>query len=105
MNNKIALKILPNSSLSKCVEIVRRFEELPISTISTCIKEQKFIFEYDTTDYDGLDNIIECYRELSAINIPVEVFEFGLQVSIDILENRQQRVKDSFDWFDEDEVE
>lgn len=84
----IGLKIEKYDSIAKCISILRKYENEPMSVLKKRILNGEYAISCEYTDDIGLKNIIKCYEELTAANMNVSIFELdGDQTTIELLYN------------------
>lgn len=84
----IGLKIQKHNSIAKCINILRKYENQPMSVLKNRILKNEFVISCDYTDSEGLKKIIKCYEELISIETEVKIFELdGDPTTIDLLYN------------------
>lgn len=100
MNSTIGIKITSAESFAKVVKIIRKYKPLSISEIKKCIDSNSYILTYSFTDNEGLNNIIMCHKELSALGISSQLFEHDRPCDLQFLNNlfnTYQEISDEID--------
>lgn len=100
MSSTIGIKISSTESLAKVVSIVRRYEPLSISEIKKRVDSNAYLLTYSYTDDKGLDNLIKCHNELSAVGISTQLFEHDRPCELQFfknLSNTYQEISDEID--------
>lgn len=96
----IGIKIFPTAEFAKVVKIVRKYENLSVSEIKKRIIQSEYIILCDDVDDEGLEIIISLYNELSALNIPCELFEDDSPTDIQLLCSLQEMYDEINEYID-----
>lgn len=95
MRDTISLIIATTDVPTKCIGIIRKFNPVSLGEIKKCISSHLPILEYDAIDHDGLDNLLSCYSELAAIEIPMIILDGGEPSSLELMKNLQRSYKET----------
>lgn len=87
MNDQISIRIPCDSPIAKVASIIRSIEPLPISEITSRIRNSEDLLSYRYTSTNGTNNILRCYSELTKIGICPLLYEHGRPTSIEFLNN------------------
>ncbi len=100
MNDQISIRIPSDAPIAKVVSIIRSIEPLPISEITSRIKNSEDLLSYRYTSTNGTKNILHCYSELTKIGISPSLFEHGRPTSIEFLNNLNKTYQEISDEID-----
>ncbi len=90
----IGLKIKSKNQIPACIKILRKYIELSIGEVKDAISNGDFVFECSYIDEDGINKILNIYRDLIEINVEMELFEHGRLTNITFLENLSNTYRD-----------
>ena len=91
MSDIVGIKVSKDSSIVKCVSVIRKFEpSTAISEISARIKNEEYVLSCDYVDDSGIKMIIKCYEELARLGIAPRVYEDDCECSIQFIRNLDQ---------------
>lgn len=96
----IFLKILSYDSIAKCISILRKYTTASVGDIKKAIEANDFVYSSEHISHPGVIRLAQCYDELTAAGIKVEIYELGLPCSREILGNLIESHK-----LTEDEIE
>lgn len=87
----IGLKITKYDSISKCISILRKYDNRAMSVLKNRIINNEYSISCDYTDDVGLKKLMKCYMELTNSNIEVQLYELdGEPTSFELLQNLDQ---------------
>lgn len=90
MNDTLALIITSNTLPAKCFSIIRKYNPISIGEIKKRAISNLPILECDAIDHDGLNILLKCYSELSALGISVSFLDGGEPSSLELMYNLQK---------------
>lgn len=89
MNLINGLKIDSYDSIAKVIKILRKYGDWSIADIKNRVEKHEYILCFDCADEEGLEQIIECYEELTSEKIAVSLYDTNHRpVTIQVMRNR-----------------
>lgn len=105
MSSTIGIKISSTESFAKVVSIVRKYEPLSISEIKKRVDSNAYILTYSYTDDKGLNTLLKCHNDLSAVGIPTQLFEHDRPCELQFFKNLSNTYQEISDEIDAEEDE
>ena len=87
----IGIKVVSCNNIAAVVKILRGFTSKSISEIKNAIENKEYVFEGSSYEDEDLEKLIDCYKKLQEAGIDSELYEDGRMISLEILQNLQQR--------------
>lgn len=74
-NSIIGIKINEKNIPAKCIMIIRKYQNIPISVIKQRIESNQYIITCDYIDNEGIKLVLELYNELNSEGIICSLYE------------------------------
>lgn len=87
----IGIKVVSCSNIAVVVKILRGFTTRSISEIKSAIENKEYVLEGSSYEDEELEKLVDCYKKLEKADIDSELYEDGRMISLEILQNLQQR--------------
>lgn len=85
--SKIGIKIVSSNEIAKCVKIIRKYCDSPISQIKSSISNNKYIVEGSYINEEDILLVLKIYNELIDNKINAEPFEHDRKTNVEFLNN------------------
>lgn len=79
------------SSIVSVVKSLRNYTSMSIADIKAAIEKKDYVYTGSSYEEGKLEKIIDIYQELSQSGNAVQLYEDGKRISLEILQNLQQR--------------
>lgn len=86
-NSIIGIKINKTNISAKCIMIIKKYQDLPISEIKQKIEKNKYILTCDYIDDNGIKSVLGLYNELNAEEVNCSLYEHNNPTTIEFLNN------------------
>lgn len=86
-NSIIGIKINETDIPAKCIMIIKKYQNLPISEIKKKIEDNQYVLTCDYIDKSGIEKILELYSELNSEGIKCELYEHYVKTTTEFLNN------------------
>lgn len=86
-NSIIGIKINKTNIPAKCIMIIKKYQDLPISEIKQKIEKNKYILTCDYIDDNGIKSVLGLYNELNAEEVNCSLYEHNNPTTIEFLNN------------------
>lgn len=86
-NSIIGIKINELNISAKCIMIIRKYQDLPISEIKQKIEDNQYILTCDYIDDNGIKSVLELYNELNSEGVSCSLYEHNNPTTIEFLNN------------------
>lgn len=84
----VGIKINGTTITAKCIMIIKKYQDLPISEIKKKIEDNQYILICDYIDDKGIKNILELYNELNLEGVNCTIYdEYNNPTTTEILNN------------------
>ena len=83
----VGIKINGTTIPAKCIMIIKKYQDLPISEIKKKIEDNQYILICDYIDDKGIKNILELYNELNSEGVNCSLYEHNNPTTIEFLNN------------------
>ena len=84
----VGIKINGTDIPTKCIMIIRKYQDIPISEIKQKIWDGQYILICDYIDDKGIKNILELYNELNLEGVNCTIYdEYNNPTTTEILNN------------------
>ena len=90
----IGIKIVSYKSIATVVKIIRKYTKQSISEIKSAVAEGTFVYSGDQCDGDALENLIECYKELTGSLVKAQLYENGREIPLQFLLNLRESYRE-----------
>lgn len=85
--DKIGVKIKSNDKITKCISSIRKYTHLSIVDIKAKIINNEYIMVCGYTDEDGIENMVEAYKDITSLGVDVVIYEHDRVTTVDFLIN------------------
>lgn len=86
-NSIIGIKINKTNIPAKCIMIIKKYQDLPISEIKQKIEKNKYILTCNYIDDNGIKSVLGLYNELNAEEVNCSLYEHNNPTTIEFLNN------------------
>lgn len=86
-NSIVGIKINGTDIPTKCIMIIRKYQDIPISEIKQKIWDGQYILICEYIDSKGIKEILSLYNELSLEGVECSLYEHKNQTNVEFLNN------------------
>jgi len=86
-NSIIGIKINETDIPAKCIMIIKKYQDLPISEIKQKIEDNQYVLTCDYIDDTGIKYVLELYHDLSLEGVNCSLYEHNNPTTIEFLNN------------------
>lgn len=86
-NSIVGIKVNETDIPAKCIMIIKKYQNLPISEIKQKIEDNKYVLTCDYIDNNGIKYVLELYNELSLEGVNCSLYEHNNPTTIEFLSN------------------
>lgn len=86
-NSIIGIKINEKNIPAKCIMIIRKYQDIPMSEIKQKIEDNQYILKCDYIDDNGIKSVLGLYNELNSEGVNCSLYEHNNLTTIEFLNN------------------
>ena len=101
-NSIIGIKINETNIPAKCIMIIKKYQDLPISEVKQKIEENQYILTCGYIDDKGIKSLLKLYNELNSEGVNCSLYEHNNPTTIEFLNNLLNSYEDTRKQVEED---
>ena len=86
-NAIIGIKINEKDIPAKCIMIIRKYQDIPMSEIKQKIEDNQYILKCDYIDDNRIKSVLGLYNELNSEGVSCSLYEHNNLTTIEFLNN------------------
>ena len=101
-NSIVGIKVNGTSIPAKCIMIIKKYEDLPISEVKQRIENNQYILVCDYIDDNGIKAVLGLYSELNSEGINCSLYEHNNLTNIKFLNSLLESYEETRNQVEED---
>ena len=101
-NSIVGIKVNETTILAKCIMIIKKYQDLPISEIKQKIEDYQYILTCDYIDDSGIKSVLGLYNELNSEGVNCSLYEHNNLTTIKFLNNLLESFEETRKQVEED---
>ncbi len=86
-NSIVGIKVNETTIPAKCIMIIKKYQDLPISEIKQKIEDYQYILTCDYIDDNGIRAVLRLYNELNSEGVNCSLYEHNNSTTVEFLNN------------------